>query len=97
MIYSLPVVISSLVYSCPEVLSTAGTFQEAGVYMSSMLVFISSKAFNSLPRQTSPLADLPLYSNKENKNGDQTDSADIECDFDDAVRDFAEVGVRVNA
>lgn len=51
--------------------------------MSSILVFISSKALNSPPRQTSALADPPCYLNQEIKWW--ADSGDMQYDFDDAV------------
>lgn len=57
MIYSLPVAIT--IHGCLEV-HTAGTIQELGDNMSSILVFISSKAFNSPPRETTAAADPPL-------------------------------------
>lgn len=57
--------------------------------MSFMLVFISSKAFNSPTRQTFALTDPPLYLNQEIKWW--TDSGDIQHDYDDAVMDFIEV------
>lgn len=57
--------------------------------MSSILVFISCKAFISPPRQTSALADPPSYLNQEIKWW--TDSGDMQHDFDDAAMDFAEV------
>lgn len=56
--------------------------------MSSILVFISSKAFNSPPRQTSALADPTRHLNQEIKWW--TDGGDIQHDFDDAMMDFAE-------
>lgn len=54
--------------------------------MSSILVFISSKALNSPPRQTSALADPPRYLNQEIKWW--TDSGDMWHDFVDAAMDF---------
>lgn len=57
--------------------------------MSSILVFISSKAFNSPPRQTSALADPPRFLNQEIKW--RTDSEDMWHDVDDAAMDLIEV------
>jgi len=45
--------------------------------MSSMLVFISSKAFNSPPKKTSASADSPCDLNQG------ADGGDMEHDFDD--------------
>lgn len=56
--------------------------------MNSILVFISSKAFNSPPRQTTASADPLVYLSQEIKWW--TDDGDTQCDFDDALMDFAE-------
>lgn len=63
--------------------------------MSSIVVFISSKAFNSPPRPTSTLADPPRYLNREIKWW--TDGGDTHPDFDDAAAGFAEAGGFGNA
>lgn len=54
--------------------------------MSSILVFISSKALNSPPRQICALADPPRYLNQEIKWW-----TDMRQDFHDAAMDFNEV------
>lgn len=69
--------------------STACKFQEPGVYMSSILVFISSKAFNNLPRQTSALEDPPRHLNQKIKWW--TDSGDMWHDSDDGFREDSRV------
>lgn len=48
-------------------LYTAHKFQEPGVYMSSILTFISTKAFDSPPRLTFGLAEPPHYLKSGNK------------------------------
>lgn len=54
--------------------------------MSTILAFISNKAFNSPPGQTSALADPPCYLNQEIKGW--TDRGETRNEFDDAAMDF---------